>query len=128
MRKIANYVSRTTLVLLLALSGVVVSTGPAVALVGGEMRDPADCFSGHLCLWEDTYYGGTLGMYNATSTCYNMGVMNNMASSLVNNDSNVRVYDGANCTGSSNTYLGGHSSGTLHLTGWGDRISSFKQI
>lgn len=110
--------------LALALTGVVATSSPAHA-------DVNDCFAGRLCFWQDYEYSGSLGMYQPSTTCYTMGVFNNMATSIKNRSSRtVRVYDSANCTGDYLSFLTNSSMWNLRYgpqgSNWNDKISSFK--
>lgn len=88
----------------------------------------SDCFVGKFCIWQDSFWNGPLGMYNVSTTCYSMGVMNNAASSVYNRTGRgVRMYDSGDCSGAYSVVLDGDAIGSMSATGVGnDHLSSFK--
>lgn len=124
MNKILRRVGAIAAVTLLSVS----APGVAQAKDTVSTQTMSDCFSGYLCLWQDSYFSGPLGMYNPSTSCYTMGVMNNAVSSIYNRTGGmVRVYDGSGCTGSYSDFGNGDYAGSLSLSGWNDKITSFRR-
>lgn len=116
------------------LTAFAFSLAGAFAISSPAQAASSDCFNGKFCLWQDIQYGGPLGMYSPSTTCYTMGVMNNAASSFYNRTGRtVRFYDGSSCTGDTSSVSCCFQDADLRFYGvggvnWNDRITSFKLV
>jgi hypothetical protein len=107
------------LVLFLAASLNVFTARPAQA--------SSPCASGVGCFWSNANYSGTLEtvLGSWSPRCYNFQYVNNTVSSLWNSTGHtMHVYQGANCTGSYQTYNSGWGTSNLQYTGYNDTFSS----
>ena len=98
-----------------------------------SVRAKSDCPTGRLCLWQNSYYSGTLGMYPQypVGQCHQMGALNNQVTSVWNRTGRgVGLFNDANCAnplriGSAIYFAPGNSDPNLEYF-LNDKVSSFK--
>ena len=109
MRTVATLAGKTMSVrsIVLGLVSLFVATvAPLIAVSpASAVGSAALCDGYYVCLYQHKNYGGNSAQYYGAYTCYNVGsLLNNQASSLINNTGfTVRYYDNAGC--SSGCYL-----------------------
>lgn len=93
----------------LALVVVSLFLGVAAPFVAGNSASalPASCTNGEVCLYRHSSWGGdSVEVFVAGPTCYNLGFLNNLVSSVYNNTTfSIRYYANAGCDDLNSCFL-----------------------